>query len=158
MISDWSVINHHHSESISYYYFYFFRYVFGTFTNCFTFKGDNSWTKSKKFASRMLIGQYLFAIWRVCSLSLDFWVLIESAHNAIFLYFCLGWYWVFSIIVTACYTGSIIAFITLYVYPPVIDTVDQLLAGNFRVGSLSKWLTPILIHLPYARGCQFHFL
>lgn len=49
-----------------------------------------------------------------------------------------GWYWVFSIIVTACYTGSIIAFITLFVYPPVIDSLDQLLEQDYRVGSLSK--------------------
>lgn len=43
----------------------------------------------------------------------------------------------FSIIVTACYTGSIIAFVTLFVYPPVIDTVDQLLEQDYRIGSLS---------------------
>lgn len=32
-----------------------FWYVFGTFTNCFTF-GKNTWTKSKKLTPRVLIG------------------------------------------------------------------------------------------------------
>jgi hypothetical protein len=34
-----------------------FWYVFGTFTNCFTFKGDRSWSNSDKSATRMLIGE-----------------------------------------------------------------------------------------------------
>lgn len=33
-----------------------FWYVFGTFTNCFTFSGAHSWNKSKKVATRLLIG------------------------------------------------------------------------------------------------------
>ncbi|KAK6621468.1 hypothetical protein RUM44_001275 [Polyplax serrata] len=49
----------------------------------------------------------------------------------------IGWYWAFSIIVTACYTGSIVSFITLFVFPDVIDHVDQLVKMNFRVGTLS---------------------
>lgn len=58
--------------------------------------------------------------------------------------FFKGWYWIFTIIITACYTGSIISFITLFVYPDVVDTVDQLVDQNFRVGSLTtggwgKW-------------------
>jgi hypothetical protein len=34
-----------------------FWYVFGTFTNCFTFKGERSWSNSDKAATRMLIGE-----------------------------------------------------------------------------------------------------
>lgn len=33
-----------------------FWYVFGTFTNCFTFTGAHSWNKSQKVATRLLIG------------------------------------------------------------------------------------------------------
>lgn len=78
------------------------RYVFGTFTNCFTFVGKNSWSSSKRDSTRMLI----------------------------------GWYWVFTIIITSCYTGSIIAFVTLPVFPTTVNTISQLLAGFFRVGTL----------------------
>lgn len=47
----------------------------------------------------------------------------------------IGWYWVFTIIITACYTGSIIAFVTLPVQPETIDTLDQLRDGFFRIGT-----------------------
>lgn len=50
--------------------------------------------------------------------------------------FCLGWYWIFTIIITSCYTGSIIAFVTLPVFPETVDTIQQLLAGFYRVGTL----------------------
>lgn len=80
------------------------RYVFGTFTNCFTFAGKNSWSSSKRDSTRMLI----------------------------------GWYWVFTIIITSCYTGSIIAFVTLPVFPTTVNTISELLAGFFRVGTLGK--------------------
>jgi Ligand-gated ion channel len=50
----------------------------------------------------------------------------------------IGWYWIFTIIITACYTGSIIAFVTIPVFPDTVDTVDQLLRGLFRVGTLGK--------------------
>ena len=36
-----------------------FWYVFGTFTNCFTFKGNRSWSNSDKAATRMLIGEWI---------------------------------------------------------------------------------------------------
>nr|UVB79157.1 ionotropic receptor 21a [Heortia vitessoides] len=81
-----------------------FWYVFGTFTNCFTFLGKNSWSKTTKITTRLLI----------------------------------GWYWVFTIIITSCYTGSIIAFVTLPVYPETVDTIEQLLAGFYRVGTLDR--------------------
>ncbi|XP_077295397.1 ionotropic receptor 21a [Arctopsyche grandis] len=81
-----------------------FWYVFGTFTNCFTFVGKNSWSKTTKVTTRLLI----------------------------------GWYWIFTIIITACYTGSIIAFVTLPVYPETVDTVKQLLDGHYRVGTLDR--------------------
>lgn len=34
-----------------------FWYVFGTFTNCFTFLGKNSWSKTTKITTRLLIGK-----------------------------------------------------------------------------------------------------
>lgn len=34
-----------------------FWYVFGTFTNCFSFVGKKSWSKSDKMATRLLIGE-----------------------------------------------------------------------------------------------------
>ncbi|XP_046977751.1 ionotropic receptor 21a [Vanessa cardui] len=79
-----------------------FWYVFGTFTNCFTFVGENSWSKTTKITTRLLI----------------------------------GWYWLFTIIITSCYTGSIIAFVTLPIFPETVDTISQLLAGFYRVGTL----------------------
>nr|QQP19800.1 ionotropic receptor 21a [Tropidothorax elegans] len=81
-----------------------FWYVFGTFTNLFTFVGEKSWTKGAKCSTKLFIGTY----------------------------------WVFSIIVTACYTGSIIAFITLPVYPEVVDTMHQLLHKNYQIITLEK--------------------
>ncbi|XP_023313061.1 ionotropic receptor 21a-like [Anoplophora glabripennis] len=81
-----------------------FWYVFGTFTNCFTFSGTEAWNKSDKFTTRILI----------------------------------GFYWLFSIIITACYTGSIIAFVTIPIYPAVVDTVRQLLDGRYQIGTLDK--------------------
>uniref|UniRef100_A0A0U5BQ72 Putative ionotropic receptor n=1 Tax=Reticulitermes speratus TaxID=60591 RepID=A0A0U5BQ72_9NEOP len=80
-----------------------FWYVFGTFTNCFTFKGERSWSNSDKAATRMLI----------------------------------GWYWIFSIIISACYTGCIIAFVTLPVYPSYVDNGYEVLYHGFKVGTLS---------------------
>ncbi|KAJ8865896.1 hypothetical protein PR048_033419, partial [Dryococelus australis] len=79
-----------------------FWYVFGTFTNCFTFSGKQSWTSAEKGATRMFIGTY----------------------------------WLFSIIVTACYTGSIIAFVTLPLYPEFIDSVRQVYDGGYKVAML----------------------
>ncbi|GAB0091856.1 Ionotropic receptor 21a [Sergentomyia squamirostris] len=81
-----------------------FWYVFGTFTNCFTFAGKYSWSSSKKTSTRMLI----------------------------------GWYWVFTIIITSCYTGSIIAFVTLPIFPSTVDSIDQLLGGFYRFGTQEK--------------------
>ncbi|XP_039287066.1 ionotropic receptor 21a [Nilaparvata lugens] len=80
-----------------------FWYVFGTFTNCFTFIGRGSWTSGKHNATRLFVGTY----------------------------------WVFTIIITAAYTGCIIAFITLPAYPPVLDTAQQLLKANYRIGILN---------------------
>ncbi|KAM3967606.1 ionotropic receptor 21a [Aphomia sociella] len=81
-----------------------FWYVFGTFTNCFTFVGKNSWSKTTKVTTRILI----------------------------------GWYWIFTIIITSCYTGSIIAFVTLPIFPQTVDTIEQLLSGFYRVGTLDR--------------------
>ncbi|XP_017776455.1 PREDICTED: ionotropic receptor 21a [Nicrophorus vespilloides] len=81
-----------------------FWYVFGTFTNCFTFGGEASWSKSDKVTTRILV----------------------------------GFYWIFTIITTACYTGSIIAFVTLPIYPETVDTTKQLIEGHFQIGTLDK--------------------
>ncbi|XP_046621130.1 ionotropic receptor 21a [Neodiprion virginianus] len=48
----------------------------------------------------------------------------------------IGLYWVFTIIITSCYTSSIIAFITIPAYPAAIETSDQLLYYRYRVGTL----------------------
>lgn len=52
---------------------------------------------------------------------------------------CLsGFYWIFTIIITACYTGSIIAFVTLPIYPETVDTISQLRDGFYRIGTLDR--------------------
>ncbi|XP_045465608.1 ionotropic receptor 21a [Harmonia axyridis] len=81
-----------------------FWYVFGNFTNAFTFNRGDSWTNSDKIATRVFI----------------------------------GFYWIFTIIISSCYTGSIIAFVTLPVYPETVDTVSKLLQGHYRIGTLDK--------------------
>lgn len=35
-----------------------FWYVFGTFTNCFTFRGQFSWTKSARNSTKLFIGMF----------------------------------------------------------------------------------------------------
>lgn len=50
----------------------------------------------------------------------------------------IGFYWIFTIIITACYTGSVIAFVTLPIYPSTVDTVNQLISGRYQVGTLDK--------------------
>ncbi|XP_065085295.1 ionotropic receptor 21a [Ochlerotatus camptorhynchus] len=50
----------------------------------------------------------------------------------------IGIYWVFTIIITSCYTGSIIAFVTMPVVPNTIDTVSQLQSGFFRFVTLDR--------------------
>lgn len=49
-----------------------------------------------------------------------------------------GFYWMFTIIITACYTGSIIAFVTLPVYPDTVDSISQLQNGFYRIGTLDR--------------------
>lgn len=49
-----------------------------------------------------------------------------------------GFYWVFTIIITACYTGSIIAFVTLPVFPETVDSLSQLQNGFYRIGTLDR--------------------
>lgn len=44
----------------------------------------------------------------------------------------------FTIIITACYTGSIIAFVTLPVFPETVDTITQLNERFYRVGTLDR--------------------
>lgn len=100
-----------------------FWYVFGTFTNCFTFTGKASWSKGEKMTTRLLIGQYRLNVK---------YNILKTFNNF------LGFYWIFTIIITACYTGSIIAFVTLPIYPSVIDTVEQLLSGRYQIGTLEK--------------------
>ncbi|XP_065356000.1 ionotropic receptor 21a [Calliphora vicina] len=50
----------------------------------------------------------------------------------------IGSYWIFTIIITACYTGSIIAFVTLPAFPETVDSVMDLLGLFFRVGTLDN--------------------
>lgn len=45
----------------------------------------------------------------------------------------------FTIIITACYTGSIIAFITLPVYPEVVNTMHQLLHKNYHITTMGNY-------------------
>lgn len=53
----------------------------------------------------------------------------------------IGFYWMFTIIITACYTSSIIAFVTLPVFPDTVDAISELLSGFYRVGTFGEWLT-----------------
>lgn len=46
----------------------------------------------------------------------------------------LGTYWVFTIIITAAYSSSIISFITIPTYFDVVDNVDDLLDEKYHVG------------------------
>ncbi|XP_058803801.1 cilia- and flagella-associated protein 58-like [Phymastichus coffea] len=50
----------------------------------------------------------------------------------------LAVYWLFTIIVTACYTGSIVAFITLPVFPAALERADELARQRYRVGTLDR--------------------
>ncbi|XP_034490678.1 ionotropic receptor 21a [Drosophila innubila] len=81
-----------------------FWYVFGMFTNAFTFTGKYSWSNTQKASTRLLIGAY----------------------------------WLFTIIITSCYTGSIIAFVTLPAFPDTVDSVLDLLGLFFRVCTLDN--------------------
>ncbi|XP_014213410.1 ionotropic receptor 21a [Copidosoma floridanum] len=55
----------------------------------------------------------------------------------------LGIYWVFTIIVTACYTGSIVSFITLPAYPSALESAKELQAYRYRIGTLDhgSWVS-----------------
>jgi hypothetical protein len=65
---------------------------------------------------------------------------IACVRTPVTVYLCvLGWYWVFSIIISACYTGCIIAFVTLPVYPSYVDNGYDVLYHGFKVGTLSKY-------------------
>lgn len=55
-----------------------------------------------------------------------------------------GFYWVFSIIITACYTSSIIAFVTLPLFPSTVDSINDLVSGFYRIGTFGK---TFFIHL-----------
>ncbi|XP_041566558.1 ionotropic receptor 21a [Drosophila elegans] len=98
-----------------------FWYVFGMFTNAFTFTGKYSWSNTQKISTRLLIGAY----------------------------------WLFTIIITSCYTGSIIAFVTLPAFPDTVDSVLDLLGLFFRVGTLNNggWETWFQnsTHIPTSR-------
>ncbi|XP_020800884.1 ionotropic receptor 21a [Drosophila serrata] len=98
-----------------------FWYVFGMFTNAFTFSGKYSWSSTQKNSTRLLIGAY----------------------------------WLFTIIITSCYTGSIIAFVTLPAFPDTVDSVMDLLGLFFRVGTLDNggWETWFQnsTHIPTSR-------
>lgn len=48
----------------------------------------------------------------------------------------------FSIIITACYTSSIIAFVTLPVFPDTVDSINDLISGFFRIGTFGRFGSP----------------
>lgn len=59
----------------------------------------------------------------------------------------LAIYWIFTIIITSCYTGSIVAFITLPVYPSAMESAKDLLYNRYRIGTLGKTsVTKIMKH------------
>lgn len=62
------------------------------------------------------------------------WTTSQKASTRIL----IGFYWVFTIIITACYTGSIISFITMPRYPETVDSVQDLLGLFFKVKTLGK--------------------
>lgn len=100
-----------------------FWYVFGTFTNSLTFSGELTWSSSKKTSTRLLIGEGSVMV---------------GMKQSVLMKVVVGSYWVFTIIITACYTGSIIAFVTLPIYPETVDTIEQLRNGFYRVGTLDR--------------------
>ncbi|XP_051156370.1 ionotropic receptor 21a isoform X2 [Leptopilina boulardi] len=58
----------------------------------------------------------------------------------------IGIYWIFTIIITTCYTGSVIAFITIPDYPPAIESAAHLVKKRYRIATLDrdgweKWFT-----------------
>lgn len=97
--------------------------VFGTFTNLFTYKGERSWNNIKKNSTRMVIGRELHYYNLPSRLFLHF-------------FFLLGTYWVFTIIMTAAYSSSIISFITVPTYFDVVDSAADLLEEDFHIGTL----------------------
>ncbi|KAI9583966.1 hypothetical protein GQX74_010301 [Glossina fuscipes] len=50
----------------------------------------------------------------------------------------IGSYWIFTIILTSCYTGSIITFVTLPAFPNTMDSVKDLLRLFFKVETLDS--------------------
>nr|QNL15114.1 ionotropic receptor 21a [Aulacocentrum confusum] len=50
----------------------------------------------------------------------------------------IGIYWVFTIIITSCYTGSIMAFITVPAFPAAINSAEQLLEEGYDIGTLGE--------------------
>lgn len=45
-----------------------------------------------------------------------------------------GTYWVFTIIITAAYSSSIISFITIPTYFDVVDNIHDLTEEEFKIG------------------------
>ncbi|XP_043285593.1 ionotropic receptor 21a [Venturia canescens] len=67
----------------------------------------------------------------------------------------IGIYWVFTIIITSCYTGSIMAFITVPVYPTAMETADQLHRNRYQIATLDhdgweKWFNYTRLDDPLA--------
>jgi len=54
-------------------------------------------------------------------------------------------YWIFTVIITAAYTSSIIAFVTLPVFPDTVDTAEEILSTpDFRWGTQGEILISFL--------------
>lgn len=64
-----------------------FWYVFGTFTNCFTFAGKTSWAQSTKIATRLLIGEnkryYRDIEMKILRFSFRFLLVVHYHYNSV---------------------------------------------------------------------------
>ena len=107
-----------------------FWFVFSTYTNSFVVKSPLLDYGIAKNAITLLLGTLIFMEYIIQ-------VLLRK-ENKFWIVNVLGMYWVFTIIITSCYTGSIVAFITLPVFPSAIETAEELLAYRYRIGTLGK--------------------
>lgn len=110
-------------------------YMFGTFTNLFTFKGVKSWTNTKMGSTRLFIGKYLLN-------SNDTYFNFNFFKTTLYI---IGTYWIFTIIITTAYTSSIIAFITLPEQPVTLDTSYQLVEEGYKVITLGDYRLTLLV-------------
>ncbi|KPI91801.1 hypothetical protein RR46_15305 [Papilio xuthus] len=90
---------------------------------------------------RAILGPFHWHVWLALTITYllaIFPLAFSDKHTLRHLINNSGWYWLFTIIITSCYTGCIIAFVTLPIFPDTVDTIKQLLAGFYRVGTLDR--------------------